>query len=135
MAMELLETIVYARFNDSDASGYISSISYFSYMEEARTKLFARLQSYIVDEQANFLVASAQCQYEGYERVKEYLSVSTMVTHVGKKSFHLSHVISNSQSGIVIARGNAVIVCFNFDEQITVLIPGGLRNHLERLQD
>ena len=135
MVMELPEAIVYARFNDSDASGYISSISYFSYMEEARTKFFDSLQRYIGDEKVNFIVASAQCRYESNERVKEYLSVSTMITHVGKKSFHLSHTIRNSQSGTLIARGEAVIVCFNFEEQETVLIPKSLKDYLKKVQD
>ncbi|WP_455662964.1 acyl-CoA thioesterase [Pradoshia sp.] len=130
MALHIPEATIYARFNDSDASGYISSISYFSYMEEARTKFFDSLQKYM-EEEMSFIVASAQCKYERCERVKEYLSVTTSITHVGHKSFHLAHTISNTQSSDVIARGKAVIVCFNFQDQQTVLIPASLRAYLK----
>ena len=131
MALHIPEAVIYARFNDSDASGYISTISYFSYMEEARTKFFDSLQRYIDEEEVSFIVASAHCEYERCERVKEHLSVTTTITQVGNKSFHLAHTISNTQSGVVIARGKAVIVCFNFQKQQTVLIPDSLRAYLE----
>ena len=131
MALHIPEAVIYARFNDSDASGYISTISYFSYMEEARTKFFDSLHRYIDQEEVSFIVASAQCKYDRCERVKEHLSVTTSITQVGSKSFHLAHTISNTQSGDVIARGKSVIVCFNFQKQQTVLIPDSLRAYFE----
>ncbi len=135
MLMEEIEDIeIYVRFNETDAAGHVNNISYFLYMEEARTKFFDGVLKEVqqMAGKMNFLVASTKCDYLQQLYAKQIILVTTSVSRIGKKSFTLEHNIKLKETGEVVAAGSAAIVCFNFKEQNSVPIPPDMRIILER---
>ena len=126
------EVDVYVRFCETDAGGHISNTSYFLYFEEARTKFFASIGfGPIVREHIHFIVARTECDFIAQAYAGQTLKVKTTVSKIGTKSYTMVHEIKEVETGSIIAKGSAVIVCFNFQEQQSVRIPADLRKTLE----
>lgn len=124
---------VYVRFCETDAAGHVNNVSYFLYLEEARTKLFKTLgmSTNHGNSTLNFILASTSCDYVSQAFAGEHLRVATTVDRIGTKSFRLHHIITNMESDVVIAEGSATVVCYNYVEQKTIPIPDFLRKNLE----
>lgn len=127
------EIEVYVRFCETDAAGHVNNTSYFLYLEEARTKFFTKLglDRDHRDFNFDFIVASTSCDYISQAYGGQNLKVSTYVSKVGTKSYQVQHIITDAKTEKMIAKGVAVIVCFNYEKQTTVVIPGWLRDMLE----
>lgn len=123
-----------ARFCETDALGHINNTSYFIYLEEARIKFFQSLGYGMKLQDWNFILASTKCDFINQGHFNQKLTVSTYITKVGSKSFHLEHEIKCEETDQLIAKGNAIIVYFNFKEQRSEEIPEifrvQLNNHL-----
>ena len=123
---------IYVRFCETDAGGHLSNTSYFLYFEEARTKFFEAIGFGPKKRSINFIVAQTECDFLAQAYAGQTLTVTTKVSKIGTKSYTMAHKIKEPETGIVIATGSAVIVCFNFQKQGTELIPNQLRSELEK---
>ncbi|MFC5712320.1 acyl-CoA thioesterase [Thalassorhabdus alkalitolerans] len=105
------------RVSETDALGHVSNISYFIYLEEARVELFRNLG--IMEEIGRwpFILASTTCDYIQQSYFGQHLEVESSVSRIGNSSFHIDHEIYGEQG--LTAKGKAVVVHFDFDEQKT----------------
>lgn len=126
------ETNVKVRFCETDALGHISNISYFIYLEEARTDFFIDLGFGADLDDWKVILASAKCDFvqQGYYNQK--LKVVTEVQRIGRSSFAIVHRIEDAETGDLIANGEASAVYFDFNEQKSEKIPDNLRKMLEK---
>lgn len=125
---------VYVRYSETDASGHVNNISYFIYLEEARTKFFEAIGlSKEKRGDVHFVVASAKCDFIAQAYGSQRLTVTTRLARIGTKSFTLEHTIKDAKTDHIIASGSAVIVCFNFQTQQSVTIPLPFRQALEKV--
>lgn len=123
---------LYVRYCETDASGHVNNTSYFVYMEEARTKFFASIGFGPSErENLNFILARTECDYITQAYAGQTLIVETMVSRIGTKSYTMKHKIKDSKTGVVVASGEAVVVCFDYKTQQSIAIPEQLRNRLE----
>ncbi|CAH0345854.1 hypothetical protein BCI9360_02156 [Bacillus sp. CECT 9360] len=125
------EIEVTVRFCETDALGHINNTSYFIYLEEARIKFFESLGYSMDKNEWNFIMASTKCDFVNQGYFNQILTVSTYVTKIGTKSFEIYHEIICSQTGQLIAKGNAIIVFFDFKDQRSKPIPDLLREGLK----
>lgn len=128
---------VYVRFCETDAAGHVSNTSYFCYLEEARTKFFTEIHYGFeqAGEENSFILARTECDFIAQAYAAQTLTIKSSVEHMGKKSFTLLHEIYEKGTDTLIARGRAVIVCFNFIEQRSVEIFPALRETLQEYLD
>lgn len=114
----------------------MNNVSYYIYLEEARTKFFDFIQIQQIKKDLypnlHFVVASSKCNYLRQAYAKQNLKVSTKITRIGTKSFSIESDIKNSETGELIANGGAVMVCFDFETEQSVEIPENLRLILEQ---
>lgn len=124
------EIQIKVRFCETDALGHINNSSYFIYLEEARIRFFEKLGYDMTSKEWSFILASAKCDFLSQGYFNQTLIIKTYVSRIGSKSFTLEHEISCEETKEMIAKGNAVIVYFDFDEQQSALIPNSLREGL-----
>lgn len=124
------EIKVTARFGETDALGHINNTSYFIYLEEARVRFFEQLGYRLDTNEWNFILASIKCDFLNQGYFNQLLSITTSVKSIGTKSFQLEHEVICSQTNQILAKGMAVIVYFDFNEQKSALIPPLLKEAL-----
>lgn len=123
---------VTVRFCETDALGHVNNTSYFIYFEEARVQFIASLGYGMDVKDWRFILASTKCEFKSQGYFDQKLKVESYVTRIGTKSFELEHRVSCAQTGILIAVGNAVVVYFDFDNQVSAAIPDDMRSELEQ---
>lgn len=124
------EIHVTVRFGETDALGHVNNTSYFIYLEEARIRFIESLGFDMNVECWNFILASTKLDFINQGFFNQNLTIKTYVSKVGTKSFELMHEINCSQTGETIAKGNAVMVYFDFELQRSTEIPQDIRNQL-----
>lgn len=125
------ETRIKVRFCETDALGHINNTSYFFYLEEARIDFFEAMGASMDVEKWEYIVASTKCDFVAQGYFNQVLKVKTFVTKVGHTSFTISHEIVDDKTEALIARGEAVIVYFNFDAQKSAPIPETIKQFLQ----
>ncbi|GAM14449.1 acyl-CoA thioesterase [Mesobacillus selenatarsenatis] len=128
------EIQVQARFGETDALGHINNTSYFVYLEEARIRFFESLGYSMELNDWKFILASTKCDFVSQGYFDQLLTVKTYVSRIGSKSFQLEHDIVCSQTQQLIAKGNAIIVYYDFtnqkSESLPELLKEGLKSYL-----
>lgn len=128
-----METVVTVRFAETDALGHVNNTSYFIYFEEARLQFLKELGQKMDVTNWSFILASTKCDFLSQAYFDQQLKIDTSVSKVGTKSFELNHFITCKQTGVPIAKGNAILVQFNFDKQESEPVPELLRTRLMSL--
>ncbi|MGH2318980.1 acyl-CoA thioesterase [Planococcus sp. SE5232] len=126
------EIPVKVRFSETDALGHISNISYFIYLEEARTEFFADLGFGRDINNWKIILASASCDFVSQGYYNQKLVVQTAVSRIGNSSFQVVHEIKDAESGELVAKGQASAVHFNFKTQKSEVLPEANRQLLEK---
>ncbi|WP_394120870.1 acyl-CoA thioesterase [Planococcus donghaensis] len=126
------EIPVKVRFSETDALGHISNISYFIYLEEARTEFFADLGFGRDINNWKIILASASCDFVSQGYYNQKLVVQTAVSRIGNSSFQVVHEIKDAESGELVAKGQASAVHFNFKTQKSETLPAANRQLLEK---
>lgn len=125
------EIQITVRFGETDALGHINNTSYFIYLEEARIRFFEAIGYQVDARDWNFILASTKCDFVSQGYFNQQLIIKTSVSRIGSKSFHLDHEIICSQTSKLIAQGNAVMVCFDFEKQQSEPLPEVLLDKLK----
>jgi acyl-CoA thioester hydrolase len=128
------EIQISVRFGETDALGHINNTSYFIYLEEARIRFFEELGFKLDSRNWNFILASTKCDFLSQGYFNQTLLVKTYVSKIGTKSFQLEHDIICAKTHEQIARGNAIMVYFDFDEQQSNALPDLLKEELQTYQ-
>lgn len=128
------ETHLTVRFGETDLLGHVNNASYFSYMEHARVQFFKDLSSKggYQYEQKQFILATIKCDFLDQTYFDQELIVGTKVSRVGNTSFTLEQPLHDANTGKMVARGESVIVYFDFVEQKSKPIPQALREKLDQ---
>lgn len=115
------------RFNDIDMLGHVNSAVHFTYFELARVSYFNHLDGELKIDWAtmSFVVAKMEMEYKQQIMMEDKLHISVWVSRIGTKSFDMTCSIVRESDGkeTEVAKGFAVIVCFNFKINQTVAFP------------
>lgn len=125
------EVQIQARFGETDALGHINNTSYFVYLEDARIRFFESLGYSMKLDDWKFILASTKCDFVSQGYFDQLLTIKTYVSRIGAKSFQLEHDIICSQTQQLIAKGNAVVVHYDFKKQMSEALPELLKEGLK----
>lgn len=117
------------RFNDCDALGHVNNGTYFTYMEEARAPIFSIFNPELDVQKWNLIVASARCDFLKQVHYGETLTVQSWIGRIGSSSFVAEHVLTN-HSGAFVARGQATLIYFDYEQQRATALPDAVRLQL-----
>lgn len=119
------------RFSETDALGHINNANYFTYMEEARISFLKELEIDIENAHFVFILASTSCDFISQGYYGDTLNVETHIIRIGNKSVTLGSHLFEKESERLIARGQATIVYFDVDKQISVEVDDSFKEKLK----
>lgn len=119
-------TPVQIRFKDVDKMGHVNNANHFTYFELARMKYFDDVVGMKIDwVKQGVILARVEIDYKAPILLEDNITVLSKCTRFGTKSFDITHSIVRSENGkeTEVASGKSVVVCFDYEKQMTIPIP------------
>ena len=122
-------------WGEMDALGHVNHIRYIAWFETARMALFGRLGlTETGDTPMGPILASVSCDYTAPVEWPADVAVGARIGRVGRTSLVTEYaVFVDGDTPVEVARGQAVIVLFNYREGVTVPVPEPLRDAIAAL--
>ena len=122
------KTPIQIRFKDIDKLGHVNNANHVTYFELARVDYFNTLATENIKIDwinEGVILAKIEMEYKMPILLEDKVFVYTWVSKMGSKSFDMSCSIVKVENGIEIelAKGLAIIVCFNYKTNQTILVP------------
>jgi acyl-CoA thioester hydrolase len=123
------KTPIQIRFKDIDRLGHVNNANHITYFELARVDYFSMLMGKGVKidwDNESLILARMEMDYKQPIMLEDKIAVYTWISRLGSKSFDMScSIVKEVASGadIEVAKGLAVIVCFNYKLNQTIAIP------------
>ena len=129
------KTPIQIRFKDVDRLGHVNNANHITYFELARVEYFASLMGDIkIDwDTESLILAKMEMEYKQPILLEDKVFASTWISRIGSKSFDMSCSIVKETNGVEVelAKGLAVIVCFNYKLGQSIAIPEVWRKKME----
>lgn len=129
------KTPIQIRFKDVDRLGHVNNANHITYFELARVEYFAALMGDIkIDwDTESLILAKIEMEYKMPILLEDKVFAYTWISRVGGKSFDMSCSIVKVENGqeIELAKGLAIIVCFNYKLGRSIEIPEVWRKKME----
>ena len=116
------------RMRDLDARGHVNNAVYFTYFEHGRLRFYnAELQQNKLSE-INFILAHTGCDFIKPVVLTDQIMLQIWVKAIGTKSFTLVyHLVDRVDTDVVFARADSVLVCFDYEKNLSRPVPDDLR--------
>lgn len=126
------------RFKDVDKMGHVNNANYLSFIELARIKYFEEAVGTDKkwSQQVGIILAHIEIDYNAPVFLHDSIFVYTRCSRIGTKSFTLDWLIAREKNGKeeIVAQGNAVLVCYDYQNEKTIPIPDEHRKQLEEFE-
>ena len=122
-------------WGDVDRMQHVNNVVFFRWMETARTYYFEQVAfEKHVGKNVYPILASIRCDYRAQLRYPDTIRVECSIVRLGKSSAtHVYRVVSEAQDKVV-AEGESVWVCFDYDAQRSTPLTDALVAAMERYE-
>jgi len=128
---------VEVRYGDLDAQGHVNNAKFLTYFEQARLEysmhlgLFARNQSFM---DLGTIVADVHIAFLAPIHYGDEVQVGVRTAKIGNKSMTVEQTIVKVVGGEELAKGEIVLVAFDYREQKTIPVPDEWRQKISRFE-
>lgn len=120
-------TTIGLRFADFDLYGHVNSVTYFSFLETARVKIFYEPFAALTRQGILLLVRKAECDYlQPILPIQAEITVTIQILRIGTTSFTLGYRV-HDQKGTTYATGQTLMVTFDSSSGQPVAVPEKIR--------
>ncbi|MCM1369545.1 MAG: acyl-CoA thioesterase [Candidatus Amulumruptor caecigallinarius] len=124
------------RFNDIDILGHLNNTVYFSFYDTGKAYFFQHIMHGKLDwRRVETVIANIDCCYISPIYFGERIEVRTRCKEIGEKSFRLQQVIVEKGSGQIKSACETVMVSFDPERKMSVLLPDRWRIALENSEN
>lgn len=114
-----------------DAYGHVNNVQFFRYIESARVAYLQEVLGSAVGGQGeNVIVADCQLSFLQQVAFPAELRVGSRIARLGRSSFTMAHELWRTDAAAPVARGQTVLVWFDFAGQRPVPLPDALRTRV-----
>jgi len=119
------------RFADLDTYNHVNNAIYLTYFEEARIAHMSMIGlRQLLTPRCSTIIAHAEVDYKAPAKLGDTLDIGVRVSAVRNSAFTLSYQVTRRGDGVLMATGNTVQVCFNFELNSPTRIPDEWRKIL-----
>ncbi|XGC79843.1 acyl-CoA thioesterase [Bdellovibrio bacteriovorus] len=119
------------RFHDTDALGHINNAAYATWFEEARRFIFRFFVPDLDPKKWSLIIARTEFDFLAQGYYQKEVTVTTNIEKVGNSSFVV--VQEAVQDNVVIGKGKAFMVHFDYKTNKSVPIPQNIKEELQKL--
>ncbi|MDX1451995.1 MAG: thioesterase family protein [Oleiphilaceae bacterium] len=124
----MLSTVIQPRFSDTDALGHISNTAFPIWFEEARTGLFRIFHPTLDVKTWPLIIARIELDILAQTYWGSDVRIDTYLSKVGNASCHI--IQEAWQNDVLVAKGKAVMIYFDYQQNKSVPIPEAIRDQL-----
>ena len=126
---------VASRWRDMDAIGHVNNETILSYFEDVRVRYLSSLSIDINNQSESNSVILASMKIDYYHQVSypDIFDVGCRIIRIGTKSFDLLSSIFLKDYDKTLVSGLFTIVCFDYVEQKTIVVPDIIKKQLNPL--
>lgn len=124
-------------WGDMDAFGHVNNTVYFRLFEDARIRFFEEVGIGHLGPAAGGcapILAATQCQFRVAMTYPDTARVETGISHVGRSSFTMRYRVHSERQGRLAAKGEGVVVWYDYAAQRSVALPDELRRRIEAMR-
>ena len=123
-------------WGEMDAFGHVNNTVFFRYFETARLAYFERIG---FGETANPsdvgpILASTSCRFRRPLRYPDTIHVGARVREIGDDRFTMAYTIYSEAHDDIAARGEGVIVSYDYSADQKASLPDAVRQRIESLE-
>jgi len=128
---------IVVRWGDMDALGHVNNIIYLQYFETARIEYLARVGMEPPGpswREVGLIIASVSCRFLAPVTFPDTLCVGAQVVSLGADRFLMEHLAVSRRLGRPVARGDALVVAYDYALGRRTALPGQLREAILALE-
>jgi acyl-CoA thioester hydrolase len=121
------------RYGDLDPQGHVNNAKYLTYFEQARIAYWIDMGFFTKDQsfmELGVILADVHIAYFEPIYFGQKIKVGVHVAKLGNKSMTWEQNITDVESGKEVAKGEIVIVAYNYREGKTISIPDNWRKKI-----
>jgi len=125
------------RYGDLDPQGHVNNAKHLTYFEQARIAYMVELGLFTKDQsfmEIGVILADAHITYLAPIYFGEQVKVGVHVVKLGKKSMTWAQNIVDDKTGKEIAKGEVVMVTYDYREEKTINIPHEWREKIKQFE-
>ena len=130
-----LKIPVEVRYADIDSLQHVNNARYFTFMEQARSRYFQKLDLWDGQtmEGLGVILAQTSCNFLRPIRFTDRVWVEARALQLGNKSFKMRYDIVDDE-GKAFAQGEATLVCYSYENEETIPLPDDWRQRIENFE-
>ena len=123
------------QWGDMDALGHVNNTVPIRWFESSRISYMEQVEMDKMLDELGFgvILASVNCSYRRQMHYPDTVRVGCRVSRVGRTSITLHHIVFSGQLEQTAAKGESVIVSFDYANQRPVRVPEAIRTKLAQL--
>ena len=121
------------RYGDLDPQGHVNNAKHLTYFEQARIAYFLELGLFTKDQsfmEIGVILADVHITYLEPVYFGQKIKVGVHISKLGNKSMTWEQNVVDGDSGREIAKGEVVMVTYNYRESQTISIPENWRKKI-----
>jgi len=123
-------------WGDMDAFQHVNNVAYFRYFESARIHYFERTDLMEVMQATGIgpIVHSQQCRYRFPLTYPDRIQVGVRIPGLGEDRFTMQYLLVSTRQQVVAARGEVLVVVFDYQRNQKTPIPTLIRDAIVRIE-
>jgi acyl-CoA thioester hydrolase len=121
---------------DMDSFKHVNNVVYFRYFENARVEYIRRLGWWEYHQQTGIgpIVSATQARFRRPVKYPDTLRCGAKLLTLGEDRFTLKHTIVSTATGELVTDGDAIVVVFNYRDNVKTRIPADLLERIRTLE-
>lgn len=120
-------------WGNMDALGHVNNLVYLRWFEEARIQYFIKM-ALASGNTPNVILAAQRCDYLAPVRYPDTIEVRISTVKIGRSSFTMGFSIHSQELGREVARGEGVMVAFDYASGRSVPLDAGVKEAIENFE-
>ena len=123
-------------WGEMDAFQHVNNIVYLRYFESSRITYMGRVgwDRTTTPNGVGPILGSVSCRFRYPVTFPDTVSVGARVVRVEKDRFTMEHLVVSQKAGKIAAKGEGVIVSYDYDRETKAVLPAEICNRISALE-